>query len=297
MADEVTEASPATSVPESTPVDGSASSAPSEEGHAPQPAPETPFTDVSLDDIEDPRARAYVESKRRQMQADYTRKSQANAEAVRMYEDLYSDDEETQQQALQQLLDERGYEFDPGDDAWGGPEDDPEALDADEAYAASQEEYDPEAEYEYEADGEYEGEEDDGSAELEHRLALLEQEREQERLSQEDDYLQQFVDHHISAYAQELGVDELDDATREQLVAHATVLEPDEYGRPNMEQAIANHAQWRADIEKAAIDRYLTSKRAPRAEVSGSSGVPIPGPMETTKQRLERGLEIAGRHL
>lgn len=230
------------------------------------------FHDVKLDELSEevqPFARA-VEAR---MTAGFTRKTQElasarkEAEAALELERALADDS-TRQQALAELLGRYGYELPPD-------------------------------EGEYESEGTAEGMDpyEIELAELRARQDQIDERAQLESEQRAEAVLRNHVEQALSEYAQKRGTD-LSEAERELVLAQAARVgfDPDT-GLPNMEAALAEHEAHIAELEKAAVERYLASKNVRSPGLGGGVGEPATeGPMDQ-RSRIDRALRVAGRHL
>lgn len=225
--------------------------------------------------IEDPQIRAQVELYAKQLQGDYTRKTQELAAQRREAQqaiDLMTrlQDEESRDQAFGELLESLGMEL---------ADDEPDTPDT--------------------GTGLQEGGDDPTTrrlAELEARLAAREaaeqQAAEAQARAQREGQVLEHVDQALDGYAEQQGVEELDPRQRRAILAFAAASAPDEHGMPDMQGAIAEYEAMVA----GAVQHYLASKQVATPDASGSSGQPNVD-LRDEKSRLAMANAIAERAL
>ncbi len=207
----------------------------------------------------------------KQVQGDFTRKTQTLAQqrkeveaeqaeaetALALYRNLESED--TRDDAIRELVEGYGYSYAAAE----------AAADAagDEEPQAEGQMHDPRLDQflaEHEADREAQAAADELAGQEAHREAVMDH-----------------VDESLDLFAESEGVDELKPAQRRQIIALAAGMDRDQDGLPDMAGAITEYEALRA----ADVEAYLASKRSAVPDVSGSSGTPTFDPRDE-KQRL-----------
>lgn len=225
----------------------------------------------SLEDVPEEH-RPHVELYVKQVQGDYTRKTQQLAEdrkAVKDFQELVGrlESEDTRDEAMAEFARKYGYEF--GDEPPGTHEED--------------EEFD-------------ENFRDPRVDKLVQRFDEQEQARrdaeQAEAQAAQDAEILGAVDTALDAYAQKQGVKELRPGTRQSIIAIAAAIPRLDDGLPDMEGAIT---AYEAEVA-AEVKAYIDSKRATVPDASGSSGALTFDPRDE-KERLKAMNAIAERAL
>lgn len=248
------------------------------EGTSGADEPETPnLGGFKLEDV-DERYRDDVARYQKQVQGDYTRKTQELAQQRKLVEPLTSlaealqaEDEDTKNAAIRSFLQEQGWEVE-GDEGVDEYEDDEDTDDDEVDGPPARTTTDPE---------------------LLARLGALEAEREAERREAFEARVNTHVTSALDNYKEAEGLTEVPDAIKAGIAAQLRGLDPLPDGMPDIATAITLFEEQRVLAHQA----YLKSKRAPSMDLSG---VPSPAPtvdLRDAKARRKRAEAVAGRHL